>query len=285
LSRPETEAYTTHFAKLLSHPELLEMLKLAQEDDDGVSKQNPRSLVVVDACSGSGCISLLLQSLLAPHYKRLRITGLDISTKALRLSRENLRLNHFKGYLKLTDENEPLSHQVQFKLADIFEDPERCAADAIISNPPYISEKGFNKETTRSVRNWEPKLALVPQKEEILLDGDHFEDKFYRRLLDLYQLWRSKFLLMEVGDAPQAWRVVEIATKLICPRTYRIEIWRDRPDLPGLQEEWNVPFLERAGYNHDVRAIGTGNIRAVFIGRRTWKEGKRTWDPPSSDAL
>jgi len=241
----------------------------------------------VDACSGSGCISLLLQSLLAPHYKNLRITGLDISTKALRLSRENLRFNSSKGHLmKPTDENQPLSHQAHFKFADIFEDPERRVADAIISNPPYISEKGFNKETTRSVRNWEPKLALVPQKEEIPRpSGNQLEDKFYRRLLDLYQLWRSKFLLMEVGDAPQARRVVEMAAKLLCPWKYRIEVWRDRPDLLGAKEEWTVPFSKRNWYGHDVHTIGTGNMRAIFVARRTWKEGKRKWNPPSSNAL
>ena len=51
--------------------------------------------------------------------------------------------------------------------------------DLLTSNPPYISPSGFSLSTSRSVRNWEPKLALVPPVERVDLHQKHFYDHWY----------------------------------------------------------------------------------------------------------
>ncbi|ESZ93685.1 hypothetical protein SBOR_5925 [Sclerotinia borealis F-4128] len=224
IPRPETEAYTTHLAELLvkARPFFYEECK---------SQQN--SLKIIDFCSGTGCISLLLYSLLTKVYPKLEIVGLDISSKALNLSNRNVHFNALKASAQ---------QSVSFEFANVLGDEQtildkcRGVCDVIISNPPYISEEGFNKETTRSVRNWEPRLALVPNASKLgtICSNDNIEnvpkvkaeDIFYHRLLHLYLLLKSKILVMEVGDEAQARRVVEMATR----SPDRIEIWRDWPD-------------------------------------------------------
>ncbi|TGO21628.1 hypothetical protein BPAE_0209g00140 [Botrytis paeoniae] len=256
IPRPETEAYTTHLA------ELLIKAKRSFHETLG-NQQNP--LKVIDFCSGTGCISLLLYSLLTKVYPRLEIVGLDISKKALDLSTQNVRFNAL---------NESAQQSVRFEFADVLEDEKRIldklqgVCDVIVSNPPYISEDGFNEETTRSVRNWEPKLALVPDasRRETIHFNDNsgkislfeVEDTFYHRLLRFHSLLKSKILVMEIGDEAQAKRVAQMAIGF----SDRIEIWRDWPDQhESGNESAECMFLD----NHKIVVKGTGMVRAVVL--------------------
>ncbi|APA07739.1 hypothetical protein sscle_03g025090 [Sclerotinia sclerotiorum 1980 UF-70] len=256
IPRPETEAYTAHVAKLLikAKPFLYEKCESPQE-----------SMKIIDFCSGTGCISLLLYSLLTNVYTKLEIVGLDISHKALGISNQNILFNALKSSAQQT---------VSFEYANVLGEKQRIldrcqgVCDVIVSNPPYISEDGFKKETTRSVRNWEPRLALVPDASKLDIefsDGDaeniypvKAEDIFYHRLLHFHSLLKSKILVMEVGDEAQARRVVKMAMS----SSDRIEIWRDWPD----QHE---PGTERANYmlvgDHNVAVRGSGMVRAVVL--------------------
>ncbi|KAF7907283.1 uncharacterized protein EAF01_004870 [Botrytis porri] len=256
IPRPETEAYTTHLAELLINA------KRSFHEALG-NQQNP--LKIVDFCSGTGCISLLLYSLLYKVYPRLEIVGLDISKKALDLSIQNVRFNAL---------NTSAEQSVRFEFADVLEDEKRIidvfqgACDVIVSNPPYISEDGFNKETTRSVKNWEPKLALVPDVsrwETVHLNADfrkvslfEVEDIFYHRLLRFHSLLKSKILVMEIGDEAQAKRVAQMAIS----SSNRIEIWRDWPDQHDSGNETaECMFID----NYKIVVKGTGMIRAVVL--------------------
>ncbi|KAF7941150.1 hypothetical protein BELL_0186g00020 [Botrytis elliptica] len=256
IPRPETEAYTTYLAELL--------IKAKHSFHEKIeNRRNP--LKIIDFCSGTGCISLLLYSLLNKVYPRLEIVGLDISKKALDLSIQNVRFNAL---------NRSAQQRVRFEFADVLQDEERIldifqgVCDAIVSNPPYISEDGFNKETTRSVRNWEPKLALVPdasRRETIHFNGDsgnrslfEVEDIFYHRLLRFHSLLKSKILVMEIGDEAQAKRVAQMAIGF----SDRIEIWRDWPDQREFgNESAECMFLA----NHKIVVKGTGMVRAVVL--------------------
>ncbi|KAF5879338.1 putative mrf1 mitochondrial n(5)-glutamine methyltransferase [Botrytis fragariae] len=196
IPRPETEAYTTHLAELLIK---------AQRSFHETSENQHNPLKIVDFCSGTGCISLLLYSLLHQVYPRLEIVGLDISKKALDLSIQNVRFNSL---------NRSAQQSVHFEFADVLSDEKlilgifQGVCDVIVSNPPYISEDGFNKETTRSVRNWEPKIALVPDtsRRETIHFNDtsgkssllKVEDIFYHQLLRFHSLLKSKILVMEI---------------------------------------------------------------------------------------
>lgn len=261
IARPETEAYTTHIADIVK-------AKYPARELPEYADSSRWAFRIIDFCSGTGCISLLLHSLLSKHYNNLEIIGLDVSPKALQLSKENLQFNEEHGHL----EKSALS-QVHFEYANILGPDkyvlETCkkTCDILISNPPYISQDAFNKETTRSVRNWEPRLALVPEvsKPELRRVNDstpeqsliRSEDTFYHRLLHFHELLGSRILVMEVGDAAQAMRVVEMATH----RPDVIEIWRDWLDGQKAEDECGHIYIN--GRTIDLK--GTGKMRAVVL--------------------
>lgn len=158
----------------------------------------------------------------------MQVLGIDISSRALRLAQRNLCHNVQRGLLAPR-----ASAEIEFCRADVLgrgdgstvgvEDiltkPDRpgdLSCDLLISNPPYISTSDFRDGTTaRSVRLFEPRLALVPSRTASLRnERDRPEDVFYRRLLSLSFKLRPKVTVLEMGDLAQARRVVEIYHEL-----------------------------------------------------------------------
>ena len=238
-----------------------------------------RKLKLLDVCSGTGCISLLLHSLLSRAFHPLSISGLDISPTAIKLSNFNLESNVQNGHL-----GKIAATQISFLLHDVFtslgEEEKGTEVDIIISNPPYISARSFEVETSRSVRNFEPKLALVPtftntstsQFTETEREREFgvicaLEDVFYRRLIELHKTLRSKVLLMEVGDAEQAFRVLDLVGKVLGVSQrgsrYRFEIWRDWPEIEEGGEEERVQEVVIQGFKVPVK--GQGKMRSVVV--------------------
>jgi methylase of polypeptide subunit release factors len=202
----------------------------------------------------------------------MRVYGWDISKKAVELAVENLRVNTEKGNLKIKGGK---GSPVQFDQVDIFstfthaQKKQLHKADIIISNPPYISKEGLLRDTTRSVRNWEPRLALVPELD--VYDDVAPEDVFYKRLIHLHaHLSRPKILIMEIGDLAQALRVANLAMSDHLPsRLNKIEIWKDWPE--GKEEKQDKMVVK--GVKIPVR--GEGKMRAVVVRSfdRTWPAG------------
>jgi methylase of polypeptide subunit release factors len=223
-------------------------------------------LKILDICSGTGCISLLLHALLSGKHLNIQVLGVDISDTALLLARDNLGHNVMQGHL-----SQHALNQVSFVKADILPQsfhPHELSADhsewdIVISNPPYISEAGFSKDTNRSVRNWEPKLALVPPKTR---DGDlthsQAEDVFYYKILDTARAGSAQIVLMEVGDLQQALRVAQIALNM--GLWSLVEVWRDWPD----QEPDRPEEVEEAAVGQlRIRIRGSGHGRSVLCRR------------------
>lgn len=129
-----------------------------------------------------------------------RILGIDISLKALRLSKRNLEHNK-KALLANVRED------IEFFHGDVLDVDSLVKAigeklqgvEVVISNPPYISGESFNISTGRSVRNYEPKLALVPK------DGNG--DIFYPAIGRVAERLGSQAVVAEVGGWEQASRV------------------------------------------------------------------------------
>ncbi|KAL2067692.1 hypothetical protein VTL71DRAFT_15788 [Oculimacula yallundae] len=267
IPRPETESYTTYLASLINAPrgsnEIPNLYPKRVNPDTP-----PPSLRILDLCSGSGCISLLLHSLLSPKFPSLTIFGFDISPTAIKLAQENLEHNVKEGQISPSALTSSLTQapQVQFGHGDVLQEsglPENIGQfDIIISNPPYISRSAFATQTTRSVRNYEPLLALVPQNEN--------SDIFYSRLIRLHQIHLSNVTVMEVGDAKQAVRVVELAQEMDyqgfrgAPRVRnRVEIWRDEPGFRDPDQAQEI----RSIAGREIRFRGRGKIRAVVLFR------------------
>jgi hypothetical protein len=196
----------------------------------------------------------------------LRIVGIDISDKSLGLAHRNLRNNEIG--------NEARDGMTNFAKADVLADPfgdlvagaplplrnllnhKRWSPfwDILISNPPYISPSAYWKTTMRSVRKFEPRLALVPPPRS-KFDDTQQGDMFYPRLLRIAHEVEAKIVLLEVADLEQALRVARLAQKLGV--FDGIEIWRDDPDTSSSQ-----PISEDGFGVH-----GKGNGRSVVCWR------------------
>ncbi|KAI1772808.1 S-adenosyl-L-methionine-dependent methyltransferase [Hypoxylon cercidicola] len=268
IPRPETEAWVTHLAGVVRGD-------LGAGGRGGVGSTGLR---VLDLCLGSGCIALLLHALLHRRFPGLSVRGYDVAPEAVALARRNLALNERRGLLR-----NPRGG-VSFLEADIFapdwlesltrhDAPEmRPVVDILVSNPPYISARGFHRDTARSVRNHEPKRALVPPSPPLWRPSalpsadDRPEDVFYVRLLEVADVLRPRLAVFEVGDLAQGLRVAQMAIGRsggASGAEVKVEIWRDWPDMRPQEDE--ADSMEINGIQVPVK--GSGNGRAVFIRR------------------
>ncbi|CRL30114.1 DNA methylase, N-6 adenine-specific, conserved site [Penicillium camemberti] len=246
IPRPETESYTYQAAKLVRQMAL-------GRNDKPESPNQTRPLRVIDLCTGTGCIPLLLHALLAPHFQ-LEITGVDISPTALILAQKNLEHNLKLGHLAST-----AGTDIHFYRADVLgygsdnsvpsiesilqtQPPksgrlgissphQKSECDLLISNPPYISQTEFRNGTTaRSVRRFEPKLALVPPHSGSGMEDCMPEDIFYHRILTLAFKLKAKLTVLECGDSHQANRVVALHKRLASAESgqFTAEVWPSR---------------------------------------------------------
>jgi hypothetical protein len=225
-----------------------------------------------------------------PHDEKLGNASISPS----RLKRKKAREAKFSLF--------PRDKAVHFAKHDIFTSLPRSLGNfsIIISNPPYISSSSFAREITRSVRLYEPKLALVPDPESYSASkknntqstasksGPNIPnqastagtpsspknqnppqeidpaDIFYNRLLRLSTSRSAKILLMEVGDSSQALRVLNLAlSKPYIAKSNKFEIWRDFPGQYPQPGEDTVVDIN--GQMIPVR--GAGNIRSVVLFR------------------
>lgn len=140
---------------------------------------------VLDLCTGSGAIAIATYKELEKAGRKVRMTAIDVSEKALELARENAELNEA---------------EINFIQSDLFTRI-RERFDLIVSNPPYISSAEI-ETLQREVKDFEPRLAL---------DGGADGLEIYRKIAaDVSKhLTRGGTLLMEVG-AGQAEEVVKL---------------------------------------------------------------------------
>jgi release factor glutamine methyltransferase len=156
-------------------------------------------LHIADVGTGSGIIALSM----AKHFPASRIVATDISAAALQVARTNADLHKLDAA------------QVTFIESDLLSavDP-KLSFDLILSNPPYVSEEEY-EQLDRSVRDFEPKLALVagPTGFETIV-----------RLLDqsLVYLADHGFMLFELSPM-LAIRMDEF----ICPPWQVVDITKD----------------------------------------------------------
>ncbi|KYK56973.1 Modification methylase HemK [Drechmeria coniospora] len=260
IPRPETEASVCHLVDLMKKGKLLSPNPSLRHE----------GLNIVDFCTGTGCIPLLLFSSLQPSRRRLTVLGIDVATDVLQLAQENLRHNEKLGVIK------PLSceQSLRFARADVFDDGHVQAMtgtrwDVLVSNPPYVSQHVWDfghGQLAYSVRKYEPKLALVPADDIAVPVGWRREDVFYSRLLDIAILLKTKVVWLELGDEAQARRVLAgFATRLLAEKS-TVEVWRDWPDLtPAPGENGYLNITTGPGQEWAVPVKGAGQIRSIFL--------------------
>lgn len=127
IPRPETEYWCS---------ELITKLK----------KIENQQFKILDLCTGTGCIGLSF----AKSFKESHVYATDISNQACQLAQENAKLNEIQN--------------VTIIQSDLFNDlPKNLKFDLILSNPPYISYKQWQK-LDPMVKKWEAYQALVAKE-------------------------------------------------------------------------------------------------------------------------
>ncbi len=248
----------------------------------------------LELCSGTSAMTLLLQdefSRAQNHFPPLLDSCcVDVSTKALRLGRFNrdLQIRKLSADASSTwastdprtvGRNRLLSlERMQFLQANIlspgFVDM-LCQGlgsswDILMANPPYISPRAFDTLTARSVRNHEPRIALVPPPpgDTRTVPAAQQGDTFYPSLLTIAVAIKAKVVALEVGSTAQAVAVYSIAQ---AQKVWDgIEIWHD--NILGKGEE-------AGSCRPGVQIRGSGNARAVICYRGAgifWPKGLKT---------
>jgi len=299
IGRADTAASITHLVSLLRSR----------------ARHLPGELRVLDLCTGSGCMALLFEH----EFARLRsstcthILGVDISLRALRLARLNRARIHRSSSSSSSSSVKPQkSNTLHFLHADILLDPadqpsrphapplKTALFDSphwhiLLSNPPYISPRAYWTTTARSVRGFEPRLALVPppppsppithagvpssQNHDDDDDDAALGDTFYPRLLAMAQHVNAQIVLLEVADMAQA---VRVARRARCVFGRGVEIWREEPGVRRQQQEDGHGRGEyeasdddgdESGYGEGFRVLGRGNARSVVC----WRGEAAAW--------
>lgn len=255
IPRPETETYVEQLGHQLSRR----------------NWSDKTTIRIADFCTGTGCIALGLASQLQPVSSKyginLQLRGFDISSKALALADHNLQHNMAIGQLSTEKHLD-----IAFAHLDVLGLAQRHTSeikgqmsssfggnqpDVIISNPPYISPEDYRPggQTSRSVRLYEPKIALVPP-EDIVFPEVCRADQFYAALLRIMVAVQPSLLLMEVGDSTQALRVWHMCQRTILTLKLTkasVEIWKD--DTSVLHEEDQITINSRTDGNSEARAV------------------------------
>jgi len=120
IPRPETEL-------------LVELAETCLQEREGTP-------VVVDVCTGTGCIACAL----AKRVPHARLLATDLSAEALALAQTNAH---------------SLGVAVEFRQTDLLEGVSDNSVELVISNPPYVTASECDR-LPRLVRDFEPRLAL-----------------------------------------------------------------------------------------------------------------------------
>ncbi|KAK7966777.1 S-adenosyl-L-methionine-dependent methyltransferase [Apiospora aurea] len=179
IPRPETESWTyalgSEVVRRLSPSSSASSATGpdGQKKDMRETQEGKRSLRIVDFCTGTGCIPLLLYTLLRRRF-HLQVWGFDVEERAVRLARENLRSNVAKGLMPAASLARPSEHLstpekgsgslVRFEQAEIFaddwiqsllllqqqQDEKNNVVDVLVSNPLTSPRKAL--AATRAAR-------------------------------------------------------------------------------------------------------------------------------------
>lgn len=106
----------------------------------------PDAAHIADLGTGSGCIAIAL----AIAHPSWRVVAVDLSAEALRVAERNTSRHGVATRVKLVERD-----------FGTVPNDERGAYDAVVSNPPYVPEEEW-EGLQPEVRNYEPRLALVP---------------------------------------------------------------------------------------------------------------------------
>lgn len=158
---------------LIPRPETEELVEWIIESQK--SKVQSQKLEILDIGTGSGCIPISLKA----NLPQANVSAIDVSEKALEMSKRNAELNNV---------------EVNFIQNNILEVGDlNQHFDVIVSNPPYVRNLE-KEEIKKNVLDYEPHLALFVEDTDALL--------FYRKIaqLALKNLSPNGLLFFEINQ-------------------------------------------------------------------------------------
>jgi release factor glutamine methyltransferase len=155
-----------------------------------VVEDRNRQVMIIDLCTGSGCIAVSLAKELASAH----VIATDASERALAVARENAR-------------DHGVADRIRYLEGDLFDPLEeldiRGRVDIIVSNPPYV-RTGDLPTLQPEVRDYEPAMALIagPEGTEMAMKIIQLAPEYLKK---------SGALIMEMGlgQAEALTRIVE----------------------------------------------------------------------------
>ena len=128
---------------LIPRPETEHLVIEALDCAKDLASQD-RPLQIVDLGTGSGAIAVAL----AKNLDNAVVTAVDVSRAALKIAKWNVEKHSVESSVELVE-------------SDLFAEVDPSLKfDVICSNPPYVTESEYG-ELSKTVRDYEPKLALV----------------------------------------------------------------------------------------------------------------------------
>jgi len=159
---------------LIPRPETEELVNLITNNLESIKG---KKLKILDIGTGSGCIAISL----AINFPQAEIYALDISREALKVAKNNARLNNVT---------------INFIEADILDEKTLKSlpkVDVLVSNPPYVLNKE-KKLMDKNVLDWEPSMALFVEDYRPLI--------FYESIINMADrvLEANSMLYFEINE-------------------------------------------------------------------------------------
>ncbi|KAG6009957.1 hypothetical protein E4U21_000728 [Claviceps maximensis] len=232
-------------------------------------------MTIIDLCTGTGCIPLLVFASLRDAFQRLEVHGVDIAPVAVHLAQHNIEHNIKLGKMAPVRPGQILkvSEGNIFSDADIDLISANKKCDVLISNPPYISRKVWHfgcGQLGYSVRKYEPRLALVPDASIPSPAGWQHQDIFYLRLLDISMTMKPSIALFELGGEQQIRRVLTGLFRHRIAEVAEVEVWRDWPDGKADAGQDTELTISLGARHQTVSVKGSGHMRCIFM-RNRWR--------------
>jgi ribosomal protein L3 glutamine methyltransferase len=168
---------------------------------------------VVDVCTGSGCLAILL----AHQFPQARVDAIELSPDALTVAKFNVAQHH-------------LAERVRLYRSDVFDAVPRARYDLILSNPPYVP-----------AREWRGLPAEFKHEPAMALDGGQDGLDIIRKLLRQARdrLQPYGLVVLEVGGLRAVmdrefgaldlhWLHTEDGEDCVCLiQAHRLRAWRE----------------------------------------------------------
>jgi ribosomal protein L3 glutamine methyltransferase len=116
-------------------------LEIIPQQLDGWLRDSAKVTHVVDVCTGSGCLAILL----AKHFPKAKVDAIDLSPDALEVAKINVRAHR-------------VGRRVTLHGSDVFDAVPPVKYDVILSNPPY--EPSAHVDALPKEFQQEPRMSL-----------------------------------------------------------------------------------------------------------------------------